>query len=124
MPEDIVDVFLHVFLILREFTGACFANAAAIQIPAFVTVSHLDDIALGNIFLAIFERGARDCEVLEVSIAVEFTGMPELAQASATSDVMNAQVCGASQPLYRLLQNFFGFRRALRRHHHFGLLRG
>jgi len=50
--------------------------------------------------------------------------MAELAQPTFVSDIMNVQVRGASQPLYRLLQDFFGFRRALRRHHHFGLLRG
>src|ERR1700683_156074 len=124
MPENIVDVRLHVFLVLRALASTCFANATAIQIPAFVSVSHLDAIALGNIFSTISKRRNGDRVVLEVSETTEFTRMSELACASAASDVMNAQVRGAAQPLDRLLQDFFSFRRALRRHHHFGLLRG
>src|SRR5580704_16273034 len=49
--------------------------------------------------------------------------MPELAQAPFVSDVTHIQVRGAPQSLDCLLQNFLGFSRTLRRHHHVGLLR-
>src|ERR1700728_66297 len=50
--------------------------------------------------------------------------MPKLAQASGTSQVVDVQIRLAAQRLDGLLQNFFGFRRALRRHHDFGVLGG
>src|ERR1700735_5278509 len=123
VPENIVDIRLHIVLIAREVSSARLGDPTAIEIPAFITVSHFNDIALGKIFLAIFERRVGDCVVLEVTISIEFTGMSELAYASGASDVTNIQVCCAAQPLNRLLQNFLGFRRALRRHHHLGFLR-
>src|ERR1700734_2290029 len=108
MPDNIVNVRLHVFLIAREVARARLGDATAVEIPALISVSHLNDIPLGKIFLAILERGVGDCVVLEVCISIELTGMAELAYASGATDVMNVQVCSATQPFNSLLQNFLG----------------
>src|SRR5271168_598227 len=109
--ENIVYVFLGVFLIGGEVGDGRFGDAAAIEFPPFVAVEDRDDVALGKIFGAIFEW--RLGVVLEMSETVEFAGVSELADAPNAGDIMDIQIRRATERVNGLLQDRFGFRGAL-----------
>src|SRR3984957_14307522 len=111
MAENIVYVFLGVFLKGGEVGDGGFGDAATIQLPAFIAVKDGDNIALGKIFGAVFQR--RLCIVNEMSEAVEFTGMSELAEAALAGDVMDIQIDRAAKSVNGLLQDGLGFCGAL-----------
>src|SRR5271154_786161 len=109
--ENIVYVFLGVFLIGGEVGDGRFGDAATIEFPAFVAVEDGDDVALGKIFGAVFQR--RLGIVNKMAEAIEFAGVSELAEAADTRDIMDVEIGGAAKRVNGLLQDGLGFRGAL-----------
>ena len=85
--------------------------------PALVAVIHGDDVALGKIFGAVFER--RLGVINKGFKAVQIAGVSELAEAAFAGDVVDIQVGWAAQAVNRLLEQLLGFGGALRGQHDF-----
>src|ERR1700691_5264890 len=107
VAQYVVDVLLGVFLRRGHVRDRRFGDAAPIQIPALVAVADFDDVALGQIFGAIFVR--RNGDVDNLGVSAELAGMVKLAEFGFDSDVFYVEVSGTAQTGDGRLQNLFGF---------------
>src|ERR1700728_262107 len=107
VAENVVDVFLYVFLVIGEIGLRRVADAAAIQVPAFVAVEDGNNIVLRKVLLALFVRRLRVVDKLAES--GRFAGMIERADAARAGDVFDVKVGAAAERLHGLFDQLARF---------------
>ena len=120
VAKNIVDVLLGVFLKSSDVRDSGFGNSAAIEAPAFVAIVDVNDVALGEIFDAVFV--GRLGKILESFKTIQFAGMAKLAEAAGAGEVMHVQVGRAAERINGLLQDLLGSGGALLWEHDFLIL--